>query len=277
MAGVAGPALKPAPFEYAAPRTVEEALPLLGEDVTPLAGGQSLVPLLNLRLARPAMVVDLNRIESLAYVSRGPEESLRIGALARQAAVERSELVAEGWPLLGQAVRYAGHPQIRSRGTVGGSVAHADPAAELPAALLALDARFHLRSAARSRTVAAGDFFLGPLTTVLEPGELLVEIEVPAVAAGARSAFVEHARTHGDFATAGVAVVLRPDGGGAIAILGIDGKPTRARAAEYALLGGASVEEAAEFAATPIRDDYRRALVAELVRRALSEAARSRS
>lgn len=270
--------MKPAPFEYAAPRTVEAALPLLGEDVTPLAGGQSLVPLLNLRLARPAMVVDLNRIESLAYVSRGTEESLRIGALARQAAVERSEAVARGWPLLGQAVRYAGHPQIRSRGTVGGSVAHADPAAELPAALLALDARFHLRSAARSRTVAAGDFFLGPFTTVLEPGELLVEIEVPAVAAGARSAFVEHARTHGDFATAGVAVVLRPGGGGgAIAILGIDGKPTRARAAEYALLGGASVEEAAEFAATPIRDDYRRALVAELVRRALSEAARSRS
>jgi CO/xanthine dehydrogenase FAD-binding subunit len=267
--------VKPAPFEYASPRSVGEAVSLLGEDVAPLAGGQSLVPLLNLRLARPAVVVDLNGIESLGYVSRGADDSLRIGALARQAGLERSRVVAEGWPLLRLAVRYAGHPQTRSRGTVGGSVAHADPAAELPAALLALDARFHLRSASGSRAVAAGDFFLGPLTTVLEPGELLVEIEVPAVAAGARSAFVEHARTHGDFATAGAAVVLRPDGGAAIAILGIGGKPTRARAAEYALLGGASVEEAAGFAATPAGDDYRRALVAELVRRALSQAAGS--
>jgi CO/xanthine dehydrogenase FAD-binding subunit len=267
--------VKPAPFEYAAPRSVEEAVSMLGADVAPLAGGQSLVPLLNLRLARPAMVVDLNGIESLAYVSRGADDSLRIGALARQSALERSGVVAEGWPLLRQAVRCAGHPQTRSRGTVGGSVAHADPAAELPVALLALDARFHLRSASGSRAVAAGDFFLGPLTTVLEPGELLVEVEVPAVAAGARSAFVEHARTRGDFATAGAAVVLRPDGGGAIAILGMGGKPTRARAAEYALLGGASVEEAAAFAAAPAGDEYRRALVAELVRRALSEAASS--
>jgi CO/xanthine dehydrogenase FAD-binding subunit len=267
--------VKPAPFEYVAPRSVEEALSLLGEDVAALAGGQSLVPLLNLRVARPAVIVDLNGIESLAglEVDSG---TLRIGAMVRQAALERSAVVAERWPLLGQAVRYAGHAATRSRGTVGGSVAHGDPAAELPAALLALDAVFRVRSASGSRAIAAGEFFLGPLMTALEPGELLVEIEVPAVAVGARSAFVEHARTFGDFATAGVAVVLRPDGGGAaIALLGVEGRPVRARAAEYALLGGASFEEAAEFAAASAGDDYRRALVAELVHRALSEAAAS--
>ena len=212
--------MKPAPFEYAAARSVEEALGLLGDDVALLAGGQSLVPLLNLRLARPALVVDLNGIDSLAHVGRDDAGALRLGAMTRQAAVQRSVLVSERWPLLHQAVLLAGHPQTRSRGTIGGSVAHADPAAELPAALLALDARFHVRSASSgTRSVPARDFFLGPLTTALGPGELLVEIEVPAQPAGARTAFVEHARTHGGFAIAGAAVVLRPDGGGAIAIL----------------------------------------------------------
>jgi CO/xanthine dehydrogenase FAD-binding subunit len=268
--------MKPATFEYVAPRSVEEALSLLADDVAPLAGGQSLVPLLNFRLARPAVVVDLNGIDSLSFLSEDFGRGLRIGAMVRQAAIERSALVSERWPLLWRAVRYTGHPQTRSRGTVGGSVAHADPAAELPAALLALDARFHVRSAVSgSRTVAAPDFFLGPLTTALEPGELLVEIEVPPLPAGARTAFVEYARTHGDFATAGAAVVLRPDGGGAIATLGLEGKPSRASAAEYALLAGASFREAAEFAAAPARDDYRRALVTELIFRALSEAAGS--
>ena len=267
--------MKPAPFEYAAPRSVEEAVWLLGEDVAPLAGGQSLVPLLNFRLARPAVIVDLNGIDSLGGLIRDDASgTLRIGAMTRQAALERSAMVAEGWPLLGQAVRFAGHPQTRSRGTVGGSVTHADPAAELPAALLALDAVFHLRSVSRARTVAANDFFVGPLTTVREPVELLVEIEVPALAAGARTAFVEHARTHGDFATAGAAVVLGSDGAGAaIAVLGVEGKPTRVRAAEYALRGGASFREAAELVAASAGDEYRRALVAELVFRALTEAA----
>jgi CO/xanthine dehydrogenase FAD-binding subunit len=267
--------LKPAPFEYLAPRSVDEALSQLGDDVAPLAGGQSLVPLLNFRLARPAVIVDLNGIDSLAGLGRDDASgALRIGAMTRQAAVERSELVADGWSLLRQAVRFAGHPQTRSRGTVGGSVAHADPAAELPAALLALDAVFHLRSASGSRTVSASDFFVGPLTTVLEPGELLVEIEVPALPAGARTAFVEHARTHGDFATAGAAVVLGPNGAGAaIAVLGVEGKPTRVRAAEYALRGGASFREVADLISASARDDYRRALVTELVVRALTDAA----
>jgi CO/xanthine dehydrogenase FAD-binding subunit len=267
--------LKPAPFEYLAPRSVEEAVSLLGEDVVPLAGGQSLVPLLNFRVARPAVIVDLNGIDSLAGLRRDdPSGALRIGAMTRQAAVERSGTVADGWPLLRQAARFAGHPQTRSRGTVGGSVAHADPAAELPAALLALDAVFHVRSASSgSRAVSARDFFVGPLTTVLERGELLVEIEVPAPPAGARTAFVEHARTHGDFAVAGAAVVVGPDGAGAaIAVLGVEGKPTRVRAAEDALRRGASFREAGELVAASARDDYRRALVSELVVRALTEA-----
>jgi CO/xanthine dehydrogenase FAD-binding subunit len=152
-------------------------------------------------------------------------------------------------------------------------VAHADPAAELPAALLALDARLHLRSASGVRTVGARDFFLGPLTTVREADELLVEIAVPPLPAGTGTAFVEAARTHGDFATAGAAVVLRADGGAAIGLLGVGGAPRRAVAAEYALGGGASLREAAALAGELARDDWRRALVAELVRRALEAAA----
>ena len=145
--------MKPAPFEYSAPESVDEALALLGEEAKVLAGGQSLVPLLNFRLARPERIVDINRVEELAYIRAGDGGSLRIGALARQAALERSQLVAERWPLLSQAVRFVGHPQIRSRGTVAGSVAHADPTAELPVALTALDARFHVRSSGGARSL----------------------------------------------------------------------------------------------------------------------------
>jgi CO/xanthine dehydrogenase FAD-binding subunit len=268
--------VKPAPFEYLAPRSLEEALGALGDDVTPLAGGQSLLPLLNLRVARPAVILDLNRVSELDYLQVGQDGALRIGALTRQSVVERSSVVARGWPLLGQAVRFVGHRQTRSRGTVGGSVAHADPTAELPTALLALDARVHVRSASGARIVAARDFVLGPLTTALEPGELLVEVEVPPVVEGAGTAFVEWGRTHGDFATAGAAVVLRPGGEGAIAVFGARGSPGRAWAAEEALRGGASVHEVAALAAEPARDDWRRALVADLVRRALAQAAGAR-
>ena len=171
--------MKPPRFEYAAPGSVDEALPLLGDAGTVLAGGQSLVPMLNLRLAQPELVVDINGVAELDYIDAG-DGALRIGAMTRQAALERSPLVRERWPLLHKAVRLVGHQQIRSRGTVGGSVAHADPAAELPAALIALSARIHLRSAASARAVEADEFFLGPLYTVREPEELLVELEVPA-------------------------------------------------------------------------------------------------
>ncbi len=203
--------MKPAPFDYVAPRTVEEALDALAEEGSRvLAGGQSLVPLLNFRLARPARLVDVNGIAELGVLRRS-QGILRIGATVRQAALERSEIVARHWPLLAQAVRHVGHAATRSRGTVGGSVAHADPRAELPVALAALGARFHLRSRDGRRTLTADELFQGPLTTALEDQELLEEIEVPPLPAGARTGFAEYARTRGDFAQAAVAVVRTPE------------------------------------------------------------------
>jgi len=202
--------VKPAPFDYAAPRTVEEALELLAApDSRVLAGGQSLVPLLNFRLARPSRLVDVNGIAELAVLRRR-DGVLRIGATVRQAALERSPLVARHWPLLAQAVRHVGHAATRSRGTVGGSVAHADPRAELPVALTALGARFHLRSLNGRRTLTADQLFQGSLTTAIADGELLESIEVPPLPAGTRTGFAEYARTHGDFAQAAVAVVEAP-------------------------------------------------------------------
>ena len=263
--------MKPPRFEYEAPASVDETLPLLGDAATVLAGGQSLVPLLNLRLAFPELVVDINGVRELDYLDAG-EGPLLIGAMTRQAALERSELVRSGWPLLWKAVRLVGHPQIRTRGTVGGSVAHADPAAELPAALIALGARLRLRSAASTRTVEASEFFRGPLDTAREPDELLVEIEVPEQPDGTGTGFAEHARTHGDFATAGAAAVVAPGGHAGIALLGAGPVPVRAAAAERALAEGAAPREAAELAARDVEGEHRRALCAELARRAIEEA-----
>jgi CO/xanthine dehydrogenase FAD-binding subunit len=263
--------VKPAPFEYSAPQSVDDALALLDEDVKVLAGGQSLVPLLNFRLARPERIVDINRVEELDYIREGDDGSLRIGAVARQAALERSQLVAQRWPLLSQAVRFVGHPQIRSRGTVAGSVAHADPTAELPVALTALDARFHVRSSGGARTLGAAELFSGPLTTTLAADELLAEIEVPPLPAGARCGFSEHARTHGDFALAGAAVVHAP-GQAAIALLGAGWTPRRATEAERALTAGATATEVAALAAELVEDEHRAALMAALVRHAVEEA-----
>ncbi len=263
--------MKPPPFEYQAPASVEEALGLLGPDSAVLAGGQSLVPLLNLRLARPELVVDLNGVAELDYI-RADDGVLRIGAMTRQAALERSELVRERWPLLHKAVRFVGHAQIRTRGTVGGSVAHADPAAELPVALAALGARFLLRSPRGKRALGTGELFVGPLSTSREPDELLVEIEVPEQPAGAGAGFSEHARTHGDFATAGAAAVVVPGSHAGIALLGAGPVPARAVASEEALVGGASASEAADLAVRHVEGEHRRALCGELARRAIEEA-----
>jgi len=241
--------VKPAPFDYAAPETLEEALDLLAEeDAKALAGGQSLVPLLNFRFARPRLVVDLNGLAGLDGI-RVENGTLFLGALVRQAALERSAAVAEQWPLLRQAIRFVGHAQTRTRGTVGGSVAHADPAAELPCVLATLGARFHVRSRRGARVLTAGELFVGPLFTSLEPDELLVEIEVPASPANARSAFVEFARTHGDFALAGVALLESAEET-RIGLLGIAPTP----------LVVASLDEA------DFPDHYLRALVHELLR-----------
>jgi len=274
--------VKPAPFAYEEPRSVEEALDLLaryGDEAKVLAGGQSLIPLLNFRLARPERLVDVNRIDELAYIRR-QNGVLHIGALARIASLERSPLAAARWPLLVEAARLVGHAQIRSRGTVGGSVAHADPAAELPAALTALSASFHTASQRGSRTLAAEEFFVTHLTTALEPDELLVQITVPPLPSRSGAAILEHARVHGDFALGGAAVVvaLAEDGSCArasIALLAAGPRPQRAAAAEEALVRGqADLAEAAELAASESSlSGHRRALAAELTRRALTVSA----
>jgi CO/xanthine dehydrogenase FAD-binding subunit len=263
--------VKPAPFRYEAPHTVDAALGLLGDGAKVLAGGQSLVPIMNFRLARPATLVDVNRIDELASLRRSAG-ALHIGALTRHATLERSELVGRAWPLLRQAVRHVGHPQIRARGTVGGSCAHADPAAELPVALAALDARFHVRARAGTRALGAGEFFVSALTTALSDDELLVEIEVPPLPEGAGTGFAEYARTLGDWAMAGAAVVRAP-GHAAIALLGAAPTPVRARAAEQALVAGSDADEAARLAGALAAGPWRAALMTSLVRRALAEAA----
>ena len=201
--------MKPPRFDYERPEGLDEALAVLaarGDEAKVLAGGQSLVPLLNFRLAVDHLV-DLNEISELAYVRAG-NGPLWIGAMTRQAELERSDAAAAGWPLLAEAVRLVGHPQIRNRGTVGGSVAHADPAAELPAALAALAATFHVRSARGARSLRFDELAVTHLTTSLEPDEVLVEIEVPALPPRTGAAFVEFARRHGDFALAGAAAVV---------------------------------------------------------------------
>jgi CO/xanthine dehydrogenase FAD-binding subunit len=246
--------VKPAPFAYHPARTTAEATALLAglrEEGRILAGGQSLVPLMNFRLAQPEHVIDINPIEELAYVRRD-DGRLAIGATARQTAVERSE-EARRVPLLVEALHWVAHPPVRHRGTVVGSIAHADPAAELPCVALTLDARLTLTSAAGERVLAADEFFLGPFETALAPGELLKEVSFPLAAPDSGYAFVEFARRHGDFAIAGAAVALRLDGDrvaeAAIGLCGVGPAPLRARAAEERLRGQVASDELAAAAA----------------------------
>ena len=283
--------MKPPLFEYHDPGSVDEALALLaehGDEAKVLAGGQSLVPLLNFRLARPERLVDVNGLNELAYL-RTDDGVLRIGALTRHAALERSKEAAARVPLLGEAVALVGHVQIRNRGTVGGSVAHADPAAELPVAFSALDARYRVRSTRGERVVGSDEMFITHLTTSLEPDELLTEIEVPVPPARTGFAFVEFARRHGDFALGGAAVLVTLDDAGVctrarIALLAAAPTPVRARETEEWLTGlrldPPAMGEAAARAVAGIHPtsdihggtEYRRALVEALVRRALAQA-----
>ena len=249
--------MKPAPFEYVAAHSIREAIHALRhEHAQVLAGGQSLVPALNRRDATPQRVVDINPIATLGVLRR-TNGSLHIGATVRQATLERSELIAANWPLLAQAVRFVGHPATRARGTVCGSVAHANPRAELPLALQALDARYI--TSRRMLTAFA-----------LDDGEFLTSVVVPPPPENATTAFHEFARTAGDWADAAVAVVLAPQHA-AVAVLGAG----RASAAEAALREGASAEDAARLAARLITDPHRRAVTAELARTALNEAGRA--
>ena len=253
--------MKPAPFEYHRPASLVEAFDLLeryGDDGRILAGGQSLVPALNMRLATPRAVIDINRLPGLDAIRLAPE-GLVLGALARHEAVERSPLVREHAPLLALAMPHVGHEAIRTRGTVGGSLALADPAAELPACAVALDATIRVEGRRGRRDVAAADFFHGVYTTALEPGELVVEAVVPR-ATGWRSAFQELARRQGDFALAGLAARARVEGDGVrdarLVFFGVGAVPVRARGAERALAGCGADADTIEAA--------RRALAGEL-------------
>ncbi len=286
--------MKPAPFLYYRPDGVDEALAALaqqGDDAKLLAGGQSLVPMMNFRLAQPAALVDLGGADELVGVTRNG--SLEIGAMTRQSAVMDSPLVAETAPLLAEALGWVGHTANRNRGTFGGSVAHADPAAELPAALLALDAEMVVVGPAGERVIAADDFFLFYLTTALGPDELLRSIRVPLAPDPARRvvAFTEVARRRGDFALAGVALVADLGASGiveraAVALLGVDGRPVRVADAEMMIAGGSladtelrrAVARRIYDALDPASDhhgsaEYRKEVAGALVERALAQAA----
>jgi CO/xanthine dehydrogenase FAD-binding subunit len=285
--------VKPPPFKYAAVDSVDETVRLLqehGDEAKVLAGGQSLVPLLNMRLARPEVLIDINRVHSLAGVSSN--DALTIGPLTRHAMAERSDQIHAFAPVIQDALRFVGHPAIRARGTVGGSIAHADPAAELPAVLLALDSVFTATGANGDRRIPAAEFFVTYFTTALEDTELLTKIEVPATAAERASAFLEVSRRHGDFAIAAVAVSIVRTGQGTctdarVVLAGVADVPLRAVEAERALDGAAltgSPAELREIAALasvgidPPADvhgtsEYRRQIVTVLVRRALEQLA----
>ena len=285
--------MKPAPFEYLAPTTVDEAVAHLakhGWDAKVLAGGQSLVPLMNFRLSQPSVIVDLNRVSELFYIRLDGDGSLRLGAMTRQCDVERDPLVAEHAPLVHETMPNIAYPQIRSRGTFGGSIAHADPAAELAAVSLALDARFRLRSHAGERWVEASDFFVGLFSTVLEPDELLVEVALPSMPPRCGWSFMEVTRRHHDFAMAGVAALVVVDSSGRcerarLAFLSVGDGPVNAHQAAEALVGQSPTPEtisaAADTAASSDIDpgsdihasaEYRRHLTRVLGRRALTQA-----
>lgn len=279
--------MKPPPFEYRAPKTMNEALALLarhGYDAKVLAGGQSLVPLLNFRLARPAVIVDINAVEGLDRIADDESaKEVSIGALVRLTDAERSDVVARRCPLLVEALRHVGHRTIRNRGTVGGSLAHADPAAELPLVLRALDGRVRAASPRGEREVAAADLFVGYLQTALAPDEILVEARFPWTGPGARWSFVEFSRRSGDFALAAACVVLSLGPAGVvaarIAVAGGGPVPIRASEAEAVLVRGGehAARDAAERAAAACEvegdihasAEYRRELIATLVRRAI--------
>ena len=277
--------------EYEAPTTVAEAIDLLAEhldEASVLAGGQSLIPLLALRLARPAVLIDINGIDELSGVSAA-NGRVAIGAMTREYVAEDSETVADAVPLLAAALPLIGHEAIRSRGTIGGSLAHADPAAELPAVARALDAEFVVRGPSGMRVVPAAEWFEGYLTTSRRPDELLAEVRFPAAERGTGISFQEVARRHGDFAIVGLAASLTLSDGvisdARLAFAGLSDVPVRAAAAEDLLVGERPSEELFDEAARratgdsdPPADlhgssDYRKKVAAALVRRGLRAAA----
>jgi carbon-monoxide dehydrogenase medium subunit len=285
--------MKPAPFEYYAPTTVEEALAHLaqhGYDAKVLAGGQSLVPTMNFRLAQPSVLVDLNRIPELFYIKPADDGGVRVGAMTRESQVEHDPLIAERAPLVFEAMPHIAHPQIRNRGTFGGCIAHADPAAELPAVSVAMSARFRIRNQAGERWVPADEFFIGFFTTVMQPDDLLVEIALPPLPPRSGYSFQEIARRHGDYALVGAAAMVVLDHNNQcqqarLVFLSVGEGPVGAVQAAETLQGqvptSEAIEAAAEAAASADVDpgsdihasaDYRRHLVKVLARRSLTQA-----
>lgn len=283
--------MKPAKFDYAVAESAAEAVDLLathGPDARLLAGGQSLMPALNFRLSRPSILIDLNRIAELAYI-READGHLAVGAMTRQRAIENSETIRRFAPLWHEGTRNIAHLPIRSRGTLGGSLSNADPAAEGPAMSMALDASMVILGPRGERVSRAADFFRGPLTTALEPDEMLIEIRIPKAPAGAGWSFTEISRRRGDFAMVGIAAQIVMDKGNVsearLAVCGMGDGPERLSGAEAALIGGPASDAAIETAAndayaavSPQSDihasaDYRRKLVRTLTTRAVREAA----
>ncbi len=284
--------MKPALFEYFAPVELGEALDLLQKyepEAKILAGGQSLMPLMNLRLTRPRVVIDINCLSALDSISSGQNGGLTIGALTRQRAVERSKVVQDRNPLFAATMPLIGHFQIRNRGTVGGSLAHADPAAELPAVSIALGVEFVLKSARGERVVQAKDFFLGYMATAVEATELLTEIRIPGWKPGTGWAIDEVSRRKGDFAMVGVVLLLQLDDNGAcqntsIVLFGVSGKPVRMERAEGMLRGRGLDQRVVAEVANAVSEDldpnsdlhasaqYRKEVGGVLTRRALETA-----
>lgn len=278
----------PAPFEYARAASVADALARLsegGDEASVIAGGHSLLPLMRLRLARPALLVDIGRLDELRYVEADGEDVV-IGALTTHHEIADSHELAEACPLLARTAVQIGDPQVRHRGTLGGSIAHADPASDLPTALLALDASIVVEGADGSRDIPAAEFFVGPFTSALGAGELVTGVRVPR-RDGARGAYLKFHRRAQDWAIVGVAALVEPDGGAvgraSIALTNMGGTPIRAAAVEEALAGAgdeAAIAEAAarvrELDAPPSDEqasaEYRRHLAEVLIRRAVGAA-----
>ena len=283
--------MKPAPFTYHRPHSVSDAIKLLSkhkDDAKILAGGQSLVPMMNFRVARPEFLIDINRLKELDY-HRIEKGELVIGALARHAALRSSEVVRKACPLMAEAYQHVAHGPIRNRGTLCGNLCHADPASEMPAVALAVDAVLVLTSKRGERRVAAKDFFLGIYQTAAEPDELLTEVRIPVAPEGQVCSFQEVSVRKGDFALAGVAVALTLSGGkvksAAVAVCGVGNRAARLASVEAKLVGSTldskTIDKAAHAAAEAVNPQsdinadpiHRRDLVRTLVARTLKEAA----
>ena len=284
--------MKPAPFRYIAVSSLDEALSLKarhGDEARFLAGGQSLIPAMNFRLARPAVLIDINLLSELDGIGRPNDETIRVGAVTRYRSLERDQAFLKACPLFADALPHIAHPQIRNRGTIGGNLSHADPASELPAIATAMRARMRVRSSKGERWLAASEFFAGLLTTSLEPEEMLVEIGFPVTKPRSGSCFMEVARRRGDFALAGVAAIVSLDDDGQctdvrLALCGVGETPVDASAVAASLVGQRCTRSAIDAVVAELQRaidppgnvhasaDYQRHIAGVLTRRAIATA-----